>query len=185
MDHSHRKLVSYFAVRNKTHDQKNGHGSHTAGSIAGKALLSPSDPSSLLTRLAEYNGVAPDAKLVIFDFNDGKTRTKIKTPRNITAGFFLPSHAAGARISSNSWGARNGSYIRESRDMDAFVYAYDDFLPVFAAGNYGHKGFQTVVAPSSAKKSDYKLHFEAICYSHPLLSLMLTCCASFYVARYP
>ena len=153
VDHSHRKLVSYYAVRNKTHDQKNGHGTHTAGSIAGKALLTASDASLRLTPLADYNGVAPDAKLVVFDFNDGKTRTKIKTPHNITAGFFLPSHAAGARISSNSWGARNGSYIRESRDLDAFVYAYDDFLPVFASGNYGEKGFQTVVAPSSAKKS--------------------------------
>ena len=92
----------------------------------------------------------------------GKTRTKIKTPRNITAGFFLPSHAAGARISSNSWGARNGSYIRESRDMDAFVHEYPDFLPVFASGNYGQKGFQSVVAPSSAKKSILKRNFRAL-----------------------
>ena len=153
MDHSHRKLVSYFAVRNKTHDMKNGHGTHTAGSIAGKAVHLPSNPPSSLASLSDYSGVAPDAKLVVFDFNDGKTRTKIKTPHSITAGFFLPSYAAGARLSSNSWGARNGSYIRESRDMDAFVYAYPDFLPVFASGNYGQKGYQTVVAPSSAKKS--------------------------------
>ena len=33
------------------------------------------------------------------------------------------------------------------------MYAFPDFLPIFASGNYGQKGFQTVVAPSSAKKS--------------------------------
>lgn len=151
VDHTHRKLVSYYAVHNKTHDQKNGHGTHTAGSIAGKALLTPSSSSLVHSPLADYNGVAPDAKLVIFDFNDGRTRTKIKTPHNITAGFFLPSHAAGARISSNSWGARNGSYIRESRDMDAFVYAYKDFLPVFASGVSSHLRFRTVAHQFSAR----------------------------------
>ena len=174
MDHSHRKLVSYFAVRNKTHDLKNGHGTHTAGSIAGKALLTPpnttASPSSLASTLSQYNGLAPDAKLVIFDFNDGRTRTKIKTPHNITAGFFEPSHAAGARISSNSWGARNGSYIRESRDMDAFVWKYWDFLPIFASGNYGQKGFQTVVAPSSAKKSPAVHHAHARFVPHCYVS---------------
>ena len=162
VDYSHRKLVGYFAVRNKTHDLRNGHGTHTAGSIAGKAIHTPNTSTTTLTTLTDYNGVAPDAKLAIFDFNDGRTRTKIKTPRNITAGFFLPSHAAGARVSSNSWGARNGSYIRESRDMDAFVYAYPDFLPIFASGNYGQKGFQTVVAPSSAKKSALAMQFSTV-----------------------
>ena len=179
MDHGHRKIVTYVAAHNKTYDNQNGHGTHTvthspssspiectatrahrsllspqACSIAGSVILPPDvvqdDP---LVVLHQYGGMAPGAKLAIFDFNDGRTHTKIRTPKDLTSGFFAPSYDLGARVSSNSWGARNGSYIRESRDLDAFVWRVGDFLPVFAAGNFGRNGFQTVVAPSSAKNT--------------------------------
>ena len=65
--------------------------------------------------------MAFDAKLAVFDFNNGRVKTKIRTPHDLISGFFQKSHDAGARISSNSWGARNGSYIKESRDLDHFV----------------------------------------------------------------
>ena len=74
--------------------------------------------------------MAPSAKLAVWDFNDGRTRTKIRTPRDLTRGFFQPSYDVGARISSNSWGARNGSYIRESRDMDHFVWTHPVSRPL-------------------------------------------------------
>ena len=57
-------------------------------------------------------GVAPDAKLAIFDVNDGLTSGKIKPPKDIYAKYFqLAFETMGARISSNSWGSKNGSYI--------------------------------------------------------------------------
>lgn len=65
----------------------------------------------------------------------------------------MKSYDSGARLSSNSWGARNGSYIVECAETDRFVYDNSDFLPVFSSGNYGEKGEQSVVAPGTAKNS--------------------------------
>jgi subtilisin family serine protease len=154
ISYDHRKLVMYINTRNKSYDNVAGHGTHTAASIAGSILPELiTNETSLYKPLSLYNGVAPAAKLVIFDFNDGKTKTKIKTPKDIYSKYYQIAYDAGARISSNAWGARNGSQLKESRDTDRFVYDTADFLPIFAAGNYGRNGLQSVVAPGTAKNS--------------------------------
>jgi hypothetical protein len=98
-----------------------GHGSHTAASIAGRIdpariarALAKGDlaQAELLKHLSDYDGVAYEARLAVFDVNDGLTPGKIRPPRDIYAKYYqLAFDTMGARISSNSWGARNGSYI--------------------------------------------------------------------------
>ena len=101
-DFSHRKIVTYQALRNKTYDAVGGHGTHTAASAAGSIDPSLLAHSSELQRLARYAGTASDARLAIFDFNDGLTRTKIKTPRDIYNGYLKRAHdEARATISTN------------------------------------------------------------------------------------
>ena len=119
VDMSHRKIVAYMNTRGKSYDLPSGHGSHTAASIAGHVDLTSSyaeprsaDETETLRRLAEYNGVAYQAKLAVFDVNDGLTTGKIKPPKDIYGRYYeLAYNTMGARISSNSWGSRNGSYI--------------------------------------------------------------------------
>jgi hypothetical protein len=114
---AHRKIVSYVNTRGKSYDLPDGHGTHTACSIAGHILPSAIDAASetdavTLKRLAQYNGVAYEAKLAVFDVNDGLTSGKIKPPKDIYSKYYQLAYASmGARISSNSWGAKNGSYI--------------------------------------------------------------------------
>lgn len=69
------------------------------------------------------------------------------------------SYNAGARISSNSWGRRSGAptYNYESqaydvgtRDADPAAPGNQEFITVFAAGNYG-SGAGTVTSPGNGK----------------------------------
>jgi len=80
-------------------------GTHTGASMAGS--ISDSDPfetSQSYQRLIRYGGTARGSKLAIFDFNDGQTTNKIKTPHDIYDLYFKRAHnSAKATISSNSW----------------------------------------------------------------------------------
>ena len=58
----------------------------------------------------------------------------------------------GARIHSDSWGTDSSAYDALAYDVDLFAYVYQDFLPVFAAGNLGAEEVDsTVTSPSVAK----------------------------------
>lgn len=114
---AHRKIVSYVSTRGKTYDMPSGHGTHTAASIAGQVLPSSIEyasaaESDTLRHLSEFNGVAYEAKLAVFDVNDGLSAGKIKPPKDIYGQYFqLAYETMNARISSNSWGSKNGTYI--------------------------------------------------------------------------
>ena len=61
VDLMHRKIISYQSVRGKTYDLPNGHGSHTAASIAGSVEQSRVDQAQgeelkVLKKVQEYNG---------------------------------------------------------------------------------------------------------------------------------
>jgi hypothetical protein len=47
--------------------QGEGHGTHTAGSIAGEVIINDSDQQRLLS---QYNGMAYKAKLAVWDFDN-------------------------------------------------------------------------------------------------------------------
>lgn len=58
----------------------------------------------------------------------------------------------GARVHSDSWGTADATYDSLAADMDRFAWAYQDFLPVVAAGNFGYREQgSTLTSPAVAK----------------------------------
>lgn len=58
----------------------------------------------------------------------------------------------GAKIHSDSWGTGSSAYDALAYDVDLFSYVNQDFLPVFAAGNFGCEEVDsTVTSPSVSK----------------------------------
>lgn len=58
-----------------------------------------------------------------------------------------------ARISSNSWGAPSNGYDFAGLDTDAFMWDNQDFLVVYAAGNYGSESFYSIATPGHSKNA--------------------------------
>lgn len=102
-------------------------GSHVSGIVAGSCLDADKQ------QMKDYNGMASGAKLAFFDI--GATDETLYVPEDL-AEIFKTTHRAGGFIHSNSWG---GSYWYDtfSVETDNFLYDYDDFVLVFAAGNDG------------------------------------------------
>jgi hypothetical protein len=77
----------------------------------------------------------------------------LNVPSDLDAGYFRPLTAAGAFVSSNSWGSDGTAYDQNSAQVDAFAWAHPASLPVFPAGNSGDVGTGegSVESPSNAK----------------------------------
>jgi len=142
-DDIERRIVSlYDRVGDGAGDVKSGHGTHVAGSILGNGAMSG----------GAFKGVAPDAQLVfqaIGDINDG-----LWLPIDL-ALLFQQAYNKNAKIHSNSWGSSEsnlyGNYTSESKYVDIFMWNNPDMLIVFAAGNDGYYGVNTVSSPSTSK----------------------------------
>lgn len=153
----HPKILSYrFLWSNSTTageemDQVDGHGTHLAGALTGRAMVNGSD----LTAFSPYNGVAPMAKLVVDDLAPASTLS-LTPPADLASSLFPHAYRYGARIYCNGWGPIDdvlrpldndvGAYGRQS---DAFVAAYPDMLLLFPAGNAGRS--HAVGDPATAK----------------------------------
>ena len=116
-DLTKRKIVQYvyLAGTGDTGDTAGGHGTHTAGTVAGSNYQ-----SSDLTQGGRYNGVAPNAKLAVMDLSSSGG---IGVPN--AASLIMPGYNAGARVFTYSWGSfwplgTVGTY--QTADMDNFVY---------------------------------------------------------------
>ena len=105
-----------------------GHGTHVAGTIVGDGTASGA--------AAPLRGIAPAADLhfqSILDANGG-----LGGLPDALADLLQPAYDAGVRIHNNSWGAYiQARYDSMALDIDDFVHAHPDFLPVVAAGNEG------------------------------------------------
>ncbi len=133
-----RKVISYHDLAGTGDWDGHDHGTHVAGTIAGK---SPSANSA-------FNGLAYDAKLVIQDIGSGGSLTGIPVDLN---SYFQQAYDDGARIHSNSWGSEvNGTYTAFAQDADEFMWHHPDFLIVFSAGNSGPT-IGSVGSPGTAK----------------------------------
>lgn len=155
---AHRKVASYWSYADGIDSAIGvGHGTHTAGSLAGSA------PSNMLATdagiITAATGTAPQARLVVADAfcntPAGCERTGVVPVRPAgTCGFgaaclptnvaelFSPAVRAGAFISSNSWGTNPASgpfgiYNLNSANIDAFAHNNPDALLVFSSNSPG------------------------------------------------
>ena len=128
----------------------NGHGTHVAGSVLGNGANSS----------GQYAGMAPMAQLVFqalqYDGGDPFYNGALLTPTNLSS-LFQEAYNDGAKIHSNSWGSNDpsdyGNYTSSSQYVDSFMWDNKDMLIVFAAGNDGAAGQNTVSPPSTAKNA--------------------------------
>ena len=163
VDTAHRKIITYITVDDPKKGKKEraapgdsaGHGTHTAGSVAGEVMDPARDGreavrASVLSELSQYNGMAYGSKLVIHDFlieGDGN----LYVPENVYDEYLTAVVQLGAHISSNSWGDDQGVYDSYSQAVDRFLYLHPNHLMVMAAGNEGTKGLATIGTPACAK----------------------------------
>lgn len=142
-----RKVVQYVAWADELAMVNRDHGTWCAGAALGDILNAKNSSH------AQYNGVAPAAKLAMFDvdhnhINDGNW---LNVPSLYDVAL-PPSYNIGARVHSNSWGTTYLSfYTSKAIDVDEFMAHHPDFLFVVAAGNSGSEGLQSVISPGVTK----------------------------------
>lgn len=143
-DLKYRKIIQYVvADGGDTSDEYSGHGTHTCGTALGS--ISGGD----LWTVGMYDGVAPNAKLAFVDC--GVSGGGLSIP-NTAEELYGPSYLAGSRIHSNSWGSSfSGSGYYANNDIDQYLYDHTDSVILFAAGNSGMAGYNTISMEAAAK----------------------------------
>jgi len=157
-DPDHRKVIGYFVWTREGNDwDKQGHGTHTAGSAAG-------DDWENMGKYDTDDGLAFNAKLIMQDLGWGNVITLSGTPSNLEY-LLYEAYDAGARIHSNSWGSEENVYSSHARDVDNFLFDNQDMVVLFSNGNSG-SGSGTVTEPATAKNcisvgATYKQSFSS------------------------
>lgn len=143
----HRKILQYVGYADNMSGEVGGHGSHVAGSVAGKVNGQLGEQS----KGAEgYQGAAPEAKVAFFDIGRPGERG-LRVPQSLATNYFPPSRQVNAFIHTNSWGSNANAYSGTARDMDLYQYENQDYLVLVAAGNSGANGQGSVGTPAVAK----------------------------------
>jgi len=139
--HSSRRSCIQYNFNQQTDgvDDQAGHGTHVVGSILG----------SCLENATRANGMAAQAKVSFFDIGRSGRPGLSVTP-SLTA-ILNTAYFSGARVHSNSWGSTSTAYDSRSEELDRYQYDNPDFLTLFAAGNSGRSGQNTVGSPAGAK----------------------------------
>jgi len=116
-----------------------GHGTHTAGSIAGNGTKSD----------GRIRGTAHEAHLYVWFCGDGGRG--VLEPSTMSA-LYTNDGAWTNYIHSASWGtALGGQYDSACAQHDRYVWEHPEYLPVFSAGNSGLSGSMTIGSPAAAK----------------------------------
>jgi len=160
VDPDHRKVLAvdfYWSPRDWPNPgpfdwDDHGHGSHVAGSVAGDAGADGVHQGP--------DGMAPAAKLVIQDggysVDDCADLPGLGCPVRPLEPVLQQAWDQGARLHSNSWGDEenflpHNRYTERAADVDRFVWEHPEMTVLFAAGNAGEEGDETVISPATAK----------------------------------
>lgn len=109
-----------------------GHGTHTAGTLAGDPLCASTCPDGM----GDFSGVARRAKLAVFDAGPD-SQGYLVLPDDISLAYAWATRA-GAAVHSDSWGADSGGYYSDlDYTTDAWMAQNPEALVVAAAGNNG------------------------------------------------
>ncbi|MCD6383138.1 MAG: S8 family serine peptidase [Thermoplasmata archaeon] len=131
--------VTFFNLYGSSPDDKNGHGTHVTGSLAGNGARSN----------GRYAGMAPNATIIMQAAGDDSG-----SPYVYVSNFYNvlnQAYQAGARIHSDSWGSDdNGYYNGQSRYADSFIWTHQNMTVFIAAGNTGPSS-GSVGSPATAK----------------------------------
>ncbi len=151
-----RKVVGYFVQPGATAYDNNEacsfsatgfHGTHVSATAVGDDLARPSSPGA--AGIDAGDGMAPQAQLLFQDI--GNDVTGCLSGLSDIAGTLEQARLSGARIHTNSWGARaSGVYTGDDQIVDAFLFDHDEMAVFFSAGNAGPNG-GTLASPAIAK----------------------------------
>eukprot|EP00602_Paraphysomonas_sp_CaronLab_P004064 CAMPEP_0185022178 /NCGR_PEP_ID=MMETSP1103-20130426/4903_1 /TAXON_ID=36769 /ORGANISM="Paraphysomonas bandaiensis, Strain Caron Lab Isolate" /LENGTH=783 /DNA_ID=CAMNT_0027554141 /DNA_START=309 /DNA_END=2660 /DNA_ORIENTATION=+ len=145
INYNHRKVVYYNTFVDNTDDSE-GHGTHVSSSAAGKSSIPYGDYSA-------YDGNAVDAKIAFFDIGETISGS-LSTPSDLNDGLLKKLYDVGAKVSSHSWGSTSSTanrYTTDARAVDSFMRVNMDALVLFAGGNSGDNGANTVGSPATNK----------------------------------
>jgi len=141
-DFSRRKVVSYDNTFKDDIDQFGGHGSHVAGTMAGDRLDGKVDIGQ---------GIAPDAKIHVFDMKVGDSG--MSDPGAVRLFASIYNNGNGAKVHNGSWGRSGRPYSSHCQDWDGSLSGeYEDLLYVVSSGNTGGAA-RTVKNPADCKNT--------------------------------
>lgn len=131
-----RRIDAYQSYGRGDRQDQDGHGTHVFGTAG------CTEPAGT------FDGVAPDIHFVIQDIDGGG----LLSPPSDLRDAFTDAYNKGARVHTNSWGSFGDSYSAPSQQIDDFIWYHQDFLILFAAGNWGGgANAGTLISEATAK----------------------------------
>lgn len=158
--HPDNKVFAYWTMPGaEAYDQPfSYHGTHVTGSVAGDRLLSiGSGPAGSVSSPSSHgydndDGMAPNAQILFSDLGAYDPDTGVVLSGQGSIPMWQQAYASGSFIHTNSYGAPSrGEYTGSDSRADEALRQLDDLIILFAAGNAGTFGNNTIDSPGNSK----------------------------------